>query len=259
MLTKQKAITMLSMQDKMNTIINANWKDAGYNWMLAILVETVEGMEHHGWKWWKKQEIDYPQLRMELVDIWHFMLSHMLVENQRYATYVPGTHNDESLAMTIIHPASVGAQNFDIPYNDNWYDAEQPLIDDLQLMAGMAAFGDYSLQLFSNIMNKACLSWDELYSTYVAKNVLNQFRQANGYKIGSYIKDWTAVKLTHSQVDGRALEDNDHLHDIMLTVNPEEQDYAGTLMSHLGERYKSVVSNITKIDINRDKTCLNPF
>lgn len=132
-------------------------------------------------EWWKKQEIDYPQLRMELVDVWHFLLSHMLVEAYKMSE---GMRDDEDIAKTITHPSSISDQNFDIPYNGNWYDAEQPLIDDLQLMVGMAAFNDYSLQLFSNIMNKAGMSWEELYATYIAKNVLNRFRQENGYKTG---------------------------------------------------------------------------
>lgn len=39
-------------------------------------------------------------------------------------------------------------------------------------------------------MHQCNLSWDELHRQYVAKNVLNMFRQDNGYKAGTYIKDW---------------------------------------------------------------------
>jgi hypothetical protein len=34
------------------------------------------------------------------------------------------------------------------------------------------------------------LNLNELYKLYVGKNILNQFRQDNGYKDGSYIKVW---------------------------------------------------------------------
>ena len=66
---------MLKMQDEMNSKVNPDWVNANNNWCRAIQVEGVEAIEHHGWKWWKKQECDMAQLRMELVDIWHFILS----------------------------------------------------------------------------------------------------------------------------------------------------------------------------------------
>ncbi len=34
------------------------------------------------------------------------------------------------------------------------------------------------------------LEFEQLYQIYMAKNVLNTFRQDNGYKEGTYIKDW---------------------------------------------------------------------
>ena len=34
------------------------------------------------------------------------------------------------------------------------------------------------------------LAFDSLYQIYMAKNVLNKFRQDNGYKEGTYIKEW---------------------------------------------------------------------
>ena len=39
-------------------------------------------------------------------------------------------------------------------------------------------------------MRRMELSWDQLHVMYVAKNVLNVFRQAHGYKDGTYIKFW---------------------------------------------------------------------
>ena len=67
--------TMLELQDGMNSKVNPAWVATNNNWHRAIQVEGVEAIEHHGWKWWKKQECDLAQLRMELVDIWHFILS----------------------------------------------------------------------------------------------------------------------------------------------------------------------------------------
>ena len=38
-------------------------------------------MDHYGWKWWKKQSPDTEQVKLELVDIWHFGLSQLILEH----------------------------------------------------------------------------------------------------------------------------------------------------------------------------------
>src|SRR3546814_14153739 len=65
--------------DRLNSIINPQWISGGSRFLRAAFVESAEALEHHGWKWWKKQSIDLPQVQMELIDILHFYLSHTLV------------------------------------------------------------------------------------------------------------------------------------------------------------------------------------
>ena len=71
----QQIKIMLELQDAMNTKVNSNWKQQGYEWYRAIWVECAELMDHYGWKWWKKQSPDTEQVALELIDIWHFGLS----------------------------------------------------------------------------------------------------------------------------------------------------------------------------------------
>jgi dimeric dUTPase (all-alpha-NTP-PPase superfamily) len=72
----EKQITqMLHMQDAMNSRVSETWRDNDYEWYRAIWVECAEMLDHHGWKWWKHQEIDIAQVQLELVDIFHFGLS----------------------------------------------------------------------------------------------------------------------------------------------------------------------------------------
>ena len=80
MLSAQQLATMLTLQDKMNAKVNPDWLNAGYGYLRAAMVESVEAIEHHGWKWWKAQHKDLPQLQMELVDIWHFALSACIID-----------------------------------------------------------------------------------------------------------------------------------------------------------------------------------
>ena len=79
-LNPAQAATMLKLQDHLNSMINPAWVTSGSRFLRAAFVESAEALEHHGWKWWKKQTIDLPQVQMELVDILHFYLSHTIVQ-----------------------------------------------------------------------------------------------------------------------------------------------------------------------------------
>ena len=81
MLLREQASTMLSLQMSMNAKVDPDWVAARYPYLRAVAIEGAEAIEHHGWKWWKKQEKDLPQLQMELIDIWHFVLSEILLRN----------------------------------------------------------------------------------------------------------------------------------------------------------------------------------
>ena len=188
MISRDKLIAMLELQDKLNQTVNPDWLHAGYPWHRAIMVEAVEALEHYGWKWWKAQAPDIAQTRMELVDIFHFILS-MGLENAK------GDHN--KAADTIL---SV------------FYDPSSPTDRDtlelFDLLAGYAAEGKICIPAFVHLMQELSLSWDDMYRVYVGKNVLNMFRQNHGYKDGTYRKDWDGV------------EDNIVLADIMFS-HPE--------------------------------------
>jgi dimeric dUTPase (all-alpha-NTP-PPase superfamily) len=82
MLTSTQLNTMLNLQDGMNKKVNPQWLTAGYSYLRAAMIESVEAIEHHGWKWWKAQKLDLPQVQMELVDIWHFALSHLIIQHE---------------------------------------------------------------------------------------------------------------------------------------------------------------------------------
>jgi dimeric dUTPase (all-alpha-NTP-PPase superfamily) len=206
---------MLSMQDMMNSVINPDWIDAKNNWHRAIQVEGIEAIEHHGWKWWKKQECDMVQLRMELIDIWHFMLS----------TAIQGKHGNLPLAkMEIL--SEVNLHQKSVQFDNQYYGlAQMLLLDKLDLLVGLAAARRVNLALFESLLLECGMDWLELFKQYLGKNVLNIFRQDHGYKAGTYIKKW----------DGR--EDNEHLLEIMSQIDLEVGDVRDILYKSLKEKY----------------------
>ena len=76
---QQALDTMLRMQDAMNARVHPDWRTQDFSWYRAVWVECAELIDHAGYKWWKAQSADMPQVRMEVVDIWHFGLSALLL------------------------------------------------------------------------------------------------------------------------------------------------------------------------------------
>ena len=215
MLHAQQLATMLDLQQKMNAKVNPEWINAGYGFMRAAMVESVEAIEHHGWKWWKAQEKDLPQLQMECVDIWHFALSHILIEYQG---------DVEASAKVIAQQLSESETA--LTFDGNIYEfAQQDLLTNLELMTGLAAAKRFNVSLFMTIIAQCEMSTDTLFEQYVGKNILNFFRQDHGYKEGTYIKEWA----------GR--EDNEHLVDVLTALDSTLDNYADAVYEQLSLRY----------------------
>jgi dimeric dUTPase (all-alpha-NTP-PPase superfamily) len=179
----------------------------------AVVIEGAEAIEHHGWKWWKKQDCDLEQLQMELVDIWHFVLSELLLQSD-------GEHAPAQ-AYIFDNIAQEEVQ-FD---GKQWQFAELNLLEKLELLIGLAAAKRTSIGLFSALLVDCKMTWLDLYQQYVSKNVLNFFRQDNGYKQGTYRKVW----------DGR--EDNEHLVQLMADLDASALSFQEDLYQALHQRY----------------------
>ena len=215
MLSTTQLNTMLTLQDGMNQKVNPQWLSANYAYLRAAMIESVEGIEHHGWKWWKAQHKDLPQLQMELVDIWHFALSSIIIQF------------DGDIAQSSSTIAQQLASNTSsVMFDGKSYDFTRlDILDNLQLMAGLCAANRFDVPLFIKIVEQAEMNADELYRQYVGKNVLNFFRQDNGYKEGSYHKLW----------NGR--EDNEHLVDVLNALDIALPDYSDKVYQGLQQRY----------------------
>lgn len=217
-ISESRLITMLELQDGMNSKVNPAWVAANNNWHRAIQVEGVEAIEHHGWKWWKKQDCDLAQLRMELVDIWHFILS----------ASIQAKFGNISLAKMEMM-AELNLRQKSVQFDNQYYVLTQlSLLDKLDLLVGLSAAKRASLALFESLLQDCGMEWNDLFKQYVGKNVLNVFRQDHGYKTGTYIKIW----------DGR--EDNEHLVEVIEVVDLESPDVRDHLYSKLKARYQRI-------------------
>lgn len=204
---KQALIAMLALQDRMNTKVHPQWIQQNYEWYRAIWIECGELIEHYGYKWWKKQTPDIEQVQLEAIDIWHFGLSALFVDNKTIERIA-----DEIAAVLQTHRY-----------------AERDVRAATEALAAYALNERaFSVALFADLMHAVDLDFDALYRHYVGKNILNFFRQDNGYKEGTYSKQW----------NGR--EDNEHLMELLKELDSSAANYAENLYAALQRRYSEV-------------------
>lgn len=206
---QQQIVTMLQLQEAMNSKVNTEWRNSGYAWYRAIWVECAELMDHYGWKWWKKQVPDNDQVVLELIDIWHFGLSIRLLEEDA------NTEGYEKVAAKIEEEFHLDDEN-----------------EDFRIILEMFTETTirtrcFNVQAYCRLLSSACVSFDQLFNQYVGKNVLNIFRQDFGYKDGTYHKQWNGK------------EDNEHLVEALLEIDPKKPEFGATLYKKLQSRYPS--------------------
>lgn len=204
---EQQFAAMLELQHRMNSKVHPQWFDQGFAYYRALWIECGELMEHHGYKWWKKQEPDLEQVKLEIVDIWHFGLS-MRIDGRPLA----------EIAVEMVQELQA-------------YEAlsELSILEATEFLAAHTLNRrQFSVGHFWGLLDAANMSADDLYRSYVGKNVLNFFRQDNGYKDGTYLKLWA----------GR--EDNEHLVEISQQLDASKGDYEQLLYQSLQERYQAL-------------------
>lgn len=197
--------TMAKMQETHNLQVHSQWRTQGYEYYRAIWVECAEMLDHFGWKWWKHQVPDIDQVKLELVDIWHFGLSELIRADKLV--------DDMATTLAAAQPAA---------------DPDPALFRaSIETLAADALQSQsFALAPFVAAMQNLPMTYQELFDMYVGKNVLNQFRQANGYQDGSYRKVW----------QGR--EDNEHLVELLAELQGEAEELPDRLFQALEGRYE---------------------
>ncbi len=190
-----KILIMLQLQNQLNDATNGEEWVKGVtkngkiiNWRRCIYMECAEMIDSFSWKHWKNinQEPDWDNLQIEVVDVWHFIIS-LALEN--YSKKLKGGVEDLAINISMLESfASINKESRVFAPQDDVIEKVENLMrisldkGDLDLDGLMGEFFD--LVLMSG------LDLNTLYRLYVGKNILNQFRQDNGYKDGSYIKVW---------------------------------------------------------------------
>ena len=197
---------IIELQDLNNIhTIGIDWISKGVAWDFTIFTETAELVDSLGLKWWKNcdknigtntykdvldtTEFDLDNVKIELVDLLHFIISKALVEYNGDRILVASAFNEQQENMYMFD--SISEQKLTI------------------LSRALRFSNSMTIEDYVKLANVCGFELQELYELYIKKNALNKFRQDNGYKEGTYSKLW----------DGK--EDNTYLHNISgeLTVS----------------------------------------
>jgi dimeric dUTPase (all-alpha-NTP-PPase superfamily) len=225
-----KILQMLKLQQELNDNTNGlNWENGvtkngkQINWKRCIYLECTELIDSYPWKHWKNIDAtpDYENIKIEIVDIWHFIMSEAL---RTYKINNIGTIEDIAFTITNIPEFKNFSQENNIEVLDIYKQIE--LVEDVIKTVFCKDNINTLVISFLTMSSKLNLKLPELYNLYIGKNILNKFRQEHGYKEGTYIKIWNGQ------------EDNIVMQNILNknnSITPNE------LYNELEENYKKCI------------------
>ena len=208
MITIERIEQLLKAQDDLNKVYaGEDWAAKNYDFLGYAAVETAELLNHHGGMFhYRKQEPDWPQIEMELVDILHFLLSAAiqanltaedLLESMGRCRLVVGEYTVHAIGKRLTHEAT----------------STEPV--------AWKCWAHFIL-----LVEQCGFTLDHIFNKYQLKYTLNRFRIANGSVTGGYKKVWA---------DGR--EDNEHLQELApRAFNQVTEEYNLDMLTELLQR-----------------------
>jgi len=214
-----RIVEMLTLQQELNDSTNGTgWEDGitkngkKIDWRRCIYLETAELIDSYPWKHWKDIDAspDYANIKIELVDIWHFIMSETL---RLYKKENLGSIED--IALVVSQMESFQAfQNEENNQEQLTPYEEILLVEEMLKILFCNRDINRLIVYFLNLSSQLNLKLPELYRLYIGKNILNKFRQDNGYKEGSYRKIWEGkednmvmqnILIRHSKINAKEL------------------------------------------------------
>jgi len=189
-----KILQMLELQQELNDATNGLGWENGLtkngkiiDWRRCTYLECAELIESYPWKHWKNIDArpDYANIQIEAVDIWHFIMSQGLEEYKRGEL-----GSIETLANNINALSNFSEFSGELREHFKDYYEQIAVVENLMKILFCGGSTEKLMSAFIDVAMQSGLNLDTLYTLYVGKNILNQFRQDHGYKEGTYIKIW---------------------------------------------------------------------
>jgi len=169
----------VELQDKLNRQLDENWKEIRnpMDWLVAFYQELAELVDTLHWKWWKNysnQTLDEENIKIEIVDLFHFALS-FIIQNEKDP-------------VKFIHDMLLAYRAISIESKDTMDD-----LDKARLIWQLQQENYHPLLIILVLMKLFNMSQQDLIKLYILKNALNKLRYDIGYG-GEYKKLWNGVE-----------------------------------------------------------------
>lgn len=243
----ERLAEMVEYQNKLNQRLHKKWHLQEWNQPIAILDECMEILTHLGWKWWKVKpdasgnrpvfetlNVDtLQQIRIEVIDIWHFYLS-MIYKRFARADDIILSFCDSIVSTFSTAPVEIESERlksraiaravFDLIGNVN--PSSAVFHPDSIVPFRLQKVGDRLIEL-----TLVCdITFNDLQEIYLQKACLNRFRWANGYDDGTYVKNLP--------FGDKRIEDNEFLALVVDVLKLEGKNITGaSLMEALCNGY----------------------
>jgi dimeric dUTPase (all-alpha-NTP-PPase superfamily) len=230
-ITEEQLKTMIELQEAMNSRVTKEWRKEKRQWTDAIFTEAAEAFNHTNWEWWKNEgkPVDIPQIKLELIDIWHFLLSELITHEETEMTY----YQLVSETITAVKEAK--------PPGIDFTENPEAIKTSLRCIAA-SALGEWNedrilalVGAFAMAVEIIGMGWDEVFKLYVGKNTLNHFRQNHNYKA-----DTDRYKDIWRFTEGK--EDNEYLTDLLTTLDVTSASFKEDLYSALDTKYQELLT-----------------
>lgn len=231
------AQNFLSTQETLNQKLGSDWADKGWNFCDAMFTEATEAFNHLNWEWWRATDrmIDWDQVKLEWVDVGHFLFSEIMVrKNQNEFANILKIMQEEVLPLEEISVDSVKNSIKDFISAVLVYDS----IKDEDWVRGYEELRNVT-GWFLIVINELGLTLEQYYTLFIGKVCLNQLRWKNGYKKGIYSPDAYSNREYYIKT-WNGVEDNVWLSETAAKLNPASDTFKAELESLLDEKYKQV-------------------
>lgn len=226
-ISEEKFNAMFGMQHERNDEGNPGWLETPPNYAFAIATEAVEGFNYTNWEWWRhqdKREINFPQMHMEIVDIWYSLMSEVMTHKLDPGITYYAIFEAIDAAMVTHRPKDFA------PTVDQIRMSFMNLINSATSLPSPGRVVGM-VTAFSVLLDVSGLGWDNLYKMYIGKSTLITFRQDHGYSKNTdqYRDIW------ETEVDRK--QDNEYLIEILDTISEVNPDTKTNIYKALEAKY----------------------
>lgn len=234
----------------------------------CLMSEAMELQDSTPWKHWKAGRYNKENVNTEIVDNFHFFSSIMIVLSlAQEGLAAEADPSEVGSIMDVIKLADLLGQQEDLEkakiiltnviknhlmglavklssifteieiFQEYGISKNEDKLPLEQMLFYCAIYASLNLILWminneSDDINKAM---EDIYAAYIVKNVLNGFRDDNGYKEGTYVKIWEITE------DSICREDNDLAFEFIRNNDIAPEDLIARLTEFLNEKYAHVV------------------